>query len=71
MTVCRRTPAVLVTAATPPTGDRLRAAVSAPVTASPGPNTPRCRPRARTAPTRPTHPPETTGIPRHEPANPS
>jgi len=30
MTVCRRTPAVLVTAATPPTGDRLRAAVSAP-----------------------------------------
>jgi len=56
MTAYRRTPAVLVTAATPPTGDRLRAAAPAPVTASPGPNTPRCRPRARTAPTRPTPP---------------
>jgi len=52
----RRTPAVLVTAATPPTGDRLRAAAQAPVTASQGPNTPRCRPRARTAPTHPTPP---------------
>ena len=43
----RRTPAVLVTAATPPTGDRLRAAAPAPVTASQGPN--RCRPRALNA----------------------
>jgi len=67
----RRTPAVLVTAATPPTGDRLRAAAPAPVTASPGPNTPRCRPRARTAPPVRPHPPEATGIPRYEPANPS
>ena len=48
MTAYRRTPAVLVTAATQPTGDRLRASAPAPVTASPGPNTPRCRPRTLT-----------------------
>ena len=56
MTAYRRTPAVLVTAATPPTGDRLRAAAPAAVAASQGPNTPRCRPRARNASTRPTPP---------------
>jgi len=65
----RHTPAVLVTAATPPTGDRLRAAAPAPLTASQGPNTPRCRPRARSAHPPEPNPPEATDIPRHEPAN--
>ena len=56
MTAYRRTPAVLVTAATPPTGDRFRAAAPALGDRIARTEYTRCRPRARIAPTRPTPP---------------